>query len=98
MLKFVTKKEYWDVIDSKILDYNNVKTDSFWHLKSIQDAIAFSYLHEYCNKCIAEIGGGNSRLLPTLSKKNNCFNIEEFKGAHGGPTKEINIKGVTNIL
>jgi len=96
MFKFVTKKEYWDVVDSRILD--ELKPNFSWRLKSIQDAIAFSYLNEYSDKCIAEIGGGNSRLLPILARKNTCFNIDEFKGVGSGPRKEIIIDGVTNIL
>jgi SAM-dependent methyltransferase len=108
MLKFVTKKEYWGVVDSKILDeiktkrkftwHYTTKHNYPWHLKSIQDGIAFSYLNEFTDKCLAEIGGGNSRLLPALAKKNTCFNIEEFKGVGGGPQKEIKFKQVTNIL
>ena len=98
MFKFVTKKEYWDVVSSNILDDIKTKQNFSWHLKSIQDAIAYCYLYEYSNKEIAEIGGGNSRLLPTLARKNTCYNIEEFKGAGGGPKKEIRFMGVNNIL
>jgi len=97
MFKFVTKKEYWEVEDSSILDDIIAKPNFSWHLKSIQDAIAYSYLNEYYEKMIAEIGGGNSRLLPTLAEKNTCYNIEEFKGVGGGPKKEICFQGVTNI-
>jgi len=115
MFRFVTKKEYWDIVDSNILDRIKTKPNYLWdlksilkaiktkpnptwHLKSIQDAIAFSYLYKYSDKCIAEIGGGDSRVLPTLARKNICFNIEEFKGVGGGPKNEIRVKGITNIL
>jgi SAM-dependent methyltransferase len=48
-------------------------------------------------KQIAEIGGGDSRLLPVLAEKNYCYNIEEFKGVGQGPIQEISFQGVTNI-
>lgn len=115
MFQFVTKKEYWDVVDSGILNEIKTETKFFrclksvvkaireknnltWHLKSIQDAIAYKYLYKYSNASIAEIGGGNSRLLPILARKNRCFNIDEFKGVGQGPTKEVSVKGITNIL
>lgn len=115
MFQFVTKKEYWDVVDSGIL--NKIKTETMfsrglksvvkairgknnltWHLKSIQDAIAFKYLYKYSNVSIAEIGGGKSRVLPALVKNNTCFNIDAFKGVGRGHKKEIHLKGITNIL
>jgi SAM-dependent methyltransferase len=115
MLQFVTKKEYWNVVDSGILKKLRPKSRCFgiltsirnkirrknnitWSLKSVQDAIAYKYLHKYSNVTIAEIGGGESRVLPALAVKNNCYNIEEFKGVGQGPQKEIHLKGVTNIL
>nr|VFJ43162.1 MAG: Methyltransferase domain-containing protein [Candidatus Kentron sp. DK] len=98
MFRFVTKKDYWDVLNSNILDNIKEKKDFSWHLKSIQDAIAFSYLHEFSGKYIAEIGGGNSRLLSSLAMNNTCFNIDEFNGAGGGPRKECVLPGVKNIL
>lgn len=98
MFKFVTKKDYWDVVGSKILDDIKTKPNYPWHLKSIQDAIVYSYVHEYSGKTICEIGGGNSRLLPTLAHKNTCYNLDEFKGVGLGPKNEISINGVTNVL
>jgi len=46
---------------------------------------------------IGEIGGGASRVLPELAKKNSCFNIEPFEGADNGPQGEVKLPGVTNI-
>ena len=43
------------------------------------------------------MGGGDSRLLSTLARKNTCFNIDEFKGDGGGPKKEIRFRGIRNI-
>lgn len=97
MFKIITKKDYWDVSDSNVLKKIKTNANFAWHLKSIQDGIAFRYLHEYEGKCIAEIGGGDSRLLPTLAEQNTCFNIEEFKGVGNGPVGAINLSGVNNI-
>jgi len=96
MLRFITKQEYWSIEDSGIL--SQLPDKFMWHLKSIQDAVAFNYLHEHKNHKIAEIGGGNSRILPVISKDNECANIEEFKGVGGGPKKEVIVDNVKNIL
>jgi SAM-dependent methyltransferase len=98
VFEFVTKKQYWDVLDANIADSILSDANMPWHLKSIQDALAFSSLYDMSHKSIAEIGGGVSRLLPTLAQRNTCFNIEEFKGAGGGPRKESKVPGVVNIL
>lgn len=95
MLRFITKEEYWCIEDSGIL--NELPKKIKWHLKSIQDAIAFNILRPLKNKTIAEIGGGDSRILPVIATKNKCYNIEEFKGLGGGPQQEIFIEGVRNI-
>lgn len=41
MFRFVSKQEYWDIADSGILKDLPHKFD--WHLKSIQDAIAYNF-------------------------------------------------------
>lgn len=96
MLNFVTKNDYWKIEDSGILQ-ELPQANFLWHLKSIQDAVAFQHLREFKGKSIAEIGGGNSRVLQVLSKNNTCFNIDKFKGDDQGPKQEIKFKGVTNI-
>jgi SAM-dependent methyltransferase len=95
MLRFVSKEEYWRIEDSGILASLPQKMQ--WHLKSIQDAIAFEYLYQLSDQRIAEVGGGNSRILPVLSKNNICYNIDEFQGAGGGPQQEIVLEGVKNV-
>jgi len=37
------------------------------------------------NKIIAEVGGGNSRVLEKLSINNECWNIDKFEGVGNGP-------------
>ncbi len=110
MLKVVTKKDYWSVLDRQtfdtasrfpLLDRVRRKFDQLtampWHLKSIQDAIAWSYLESCEGLRIGEIGGGTSRLLPELSRKNDCYNIDEFRGEGNGPTEPHKLRGVTNV-
>lgn len=95
MLKFVTKKEYWYVIDSGIM--KGIPSTKLWHLKDIQDEIAYSNLYSLKDKCIAEIGAGNSRLLSTLSQDNKCYAIDEYKGQGNGPINPSDIDGVTTL-
>ena len=91
MLRFITKSQYWSLLDQDI--EKTLRKNVFqWHLKSIQDAVALHYLDSPSGKRIAEIGGGNSRILPAISSSNECTNIEKFEGQHGGPLKEIKFR------
>lgn len=92
MLRYVTKKQYWDILDSGIM--RSVQTTARWHLKDIQDAVAFSHLHLLSGSAIAEIGAGHSRILPALVKQNSCHAVDEYKGADGGPSTLPEIPGV----
>ena len=92
MLRYVTKKQYWDILDSGIM--RPVKPTARWHLKDIQDAVAFSHLHLLKGNAIAEIGAGHSRILPALVKQNRCHAVDEYKGADGGPSTLPDIPGV----
>lgn len=95
MLRFVNKEEYWRVENSGILI--QIPKIQLWHLKSIQDAMAFEYLHQCKGKKIAEIGGGNSRISPVMAKHNECYNVDKFEGVGNGPKKEVLFDNVTNI-
>lgn len=106
MLEFVTKHQYWQLLDAQIdkkLATTKAPWRPFrskempWHLKSVQDVMAYHYLHEPIAQNIGEIGGGNSRLLPVLASQNRCHNIEKFEGQDGGPSKETKIKNVRNV-
>ncbi|WP_200242396.1 methyltransferase domain-containing protein [Lamprobacter modestohalophilus] len=88
----MTKEQYWKVLDEGVMqDVHEYKP---WHLKNIQDAIAFSWLFDKEDLSIAEVGAGDSRLVPALSKKNKCAVIDEYKGVGNGPKKKINAPGV----
>lgn len=95
MFDFVRKKDLWRFWDND-LD-KDFKQNRRFHLKTIQDLVVYDQLKDSSGLKIAEIGGGNSRLLKTLRAQNACFNIEKFEGQDGGPSKEVHIKGVKNI-
>ncbi|MDD5198563.1 MAG: methyltransferase domain-containing protein [Terrimicrobiaceae bacterium] len=97
MLKFITKREYWEIEDSGILEPIRESGKLPWHLKTIQDAVAFHTLRPFSGQRIAEVGGGASRLLPVIAATNDCVNIEPFRGVGNGPTREVTVRGVTNI-
>ncbi len=96
MLKFVNKKDYWKLLDLQ-LDRELPKAHFPWHLKSIQDLVAYEKLRDLENSDVAEIGGGKSRILKAIADNNNCVNIEKFEGRDGGPSEEYQIKGVKNV-
>jgi hypothetical protein len=95
MFDFIRKPFLWKAWDEG-LDKEIGSTGSF-HLKSLQDLAVYSRLRGMTGKRIAEIGGGKSRVLETLAKRNTCFNIEKFEGADGGPAREVVIRGVKNV-
>lgn len=107
MLEFVTKSTYWQCLDDGMegrlaaarpwwlrLTHRGRPT---WHLKSVQDVMALHYLRDPHDKDIAEIGGGDSRVLRALLSANRCVNIEKFEGQDGGPEREVSIRGVRNV-
>lgn len=85
MYRFVTKKELWAVEDSGLTAKLAPSRES-WSLKNIQDAVAYKHLQQFKGKTVAEVGGGDSRVLPTLARQNSCCNIEPFEGQGNGPT------------
>ena len=63
-------------------------------LKDIQDAFILYVLREVEKKRILELGGGNSRVLPLLAERNECWNIDKFEGLGGGPIKAQKGRGI----
>ena|SRR4030066_665841 len=68
-----------------------------YELKDVQDAFILSRIQEADGKRILEVGGGNPRLLRQLSKNNDCWLIDKFKGAGGGP-KQVPRSGNIRIV
>jgi SAM-dependent methyltransferase len=95
MFDFVRKSDYWNSINSG--QSQEIDPHGAFHLKTIQDLAVWSQLRELKGKVVAEIGGGNSRILKAMAGENTCYNIEKFEGADGGPAKEVIIPNVTNI-
>jgi len=95
VLRALTKRELWDIEDAGRLD--ELPRTSYWHLKSAQDAVTYQQFAEWQHKRIGEVGGGESRLLPVLAQRNECFNFEVFDGRDGGPAREVVVPGVTNV-
>ncbi len=95
MLRFVTKKQYWDILDKGIM--HGVPDYVPWCLKNIQDAVAFSWLKSLVDLDIAEVGAGDSRLISLLSKNNKCSVIDEYKGVGNGPKRRFNSPHVNFI-
>jgi SAM-dependent methyltransferase len=85
MLKFIKKKDIWNIINSNDIPPELLKR--IYNLKTVQDIVAYDFLNKLENKVVAECGGGNSRVLPLLSQNNTCFNIDKFLGVGNGPTK-----------
>jgi SAM-dependent methyltransferase len=118
VLRFITKKDYWELEESGILAplskdqhpsllqrllsrLGIVTSPSIpqlpWHLKTVQDAIAYAAVKDLSGATIAEIGGGHSRILPVLADNNACVNVEPFAGVGNGPTTRIVIPGVISV-
>ena len=96
MFGFLQKKFLWEALDSGLLGELDQKLS--YQLKTAQDLWAYSALRNCRGMRIAEIGGGDSRILRKLAQSNQCFNIEKFEGRNAGPGREIAIEGVENIL
>lgn len=96
MLNFIRKHDLWEACDKGYLKQLDCQKLSY-QLKHAQDLIIYSYLNDKCGLRVAEIGGGDSRILKQLAINNSCFNVEKFEGRDGGPKTEVQIAGVTNI-
>jgi len=68
--------------------------DPRFGLKAIQDAFILSELGEKSGLRILEFGGGNSRVLPLLARRNECWNYDSFDGRSGGPSKVPKSRGI----
>ena len=88
MYNIIRKKEYFSWLE------NGAYCDTRPRLKSVQDAYAISKLMQVTGCRIAEIGGGNSRVLDKIKNNNECWNIDKFEGEGLGPR---DIKNIDNI-
>ena len=95
MFDFIRKEQLWSALDAGCL--NEIGKRSSYELKVVQDVVVYSLLRNSRGLTITEIGGGESRLLRQLSEANQCYNIEKFEGAHGGPKNEVTLPNVQNL-
>jgi len=95
MFDFIKKAAIWEAIDDGLLD--GLERKISYQLKTAQDLAIYTVLRKLEGHSIAEIGGGDSRILKKLAEENECTNIEKFEGAAVGPTSEVTIAGVKNI-
>ena len=95
MFDFVRKPQIWRAMDAGY--QNEIRGKIGFQLKTMQDLAIYAHLRGLSGLDIAEIGGGDSRILPRLATTNRCHNIEPFEGADNGPKSEVRIDGVQNI-
>ena len=84
MFDFVRKSDLWAAWDA---GYGKELGGGQYHLKTAQDLSVYKHLRGLSGLKIAEVGGGDSRVLRRIAGTNECFNIEKFEGADGGRTK-----------
>ena len=81
MLDIIGKEDYFQAFDQRLADR------SFHSLKGIQDAWVLLQLQGKKDLKIAEIGGGESRVLQLAKQQNEVWNIDKLEGAGKGPTE-----------
>ena len=81
MFEIMTKADYFGYLDNTPIGMDRIQ------LKNAQDGFVYDALQHVSSQKIAEIGGGDSRVLKNLGHKNECWNIDEFMGAGNGPVK-----------
>ncbi len=96
MLDIILKSEVFDLIEQGLCK------EIMGSLKDFQDAFILSILKNFSKKRILEMGGGGSRTLPVLNKKNECWNVDKLEGLGHGPIGPIaplkNVKLVKSYL
>lgn len=96
MFDFLRKNVLWQACDKGYL--SELKTSKIsYQLKTAQDLAVYSYIKDFRDIDIAEIGGGDSRILEKLAQNNRCVNVEKFEGEALGPLGEVKLNKVTNI-
>ena len=91
MFDIITKQEFWEWQDAGLVDASRID------LKGVQDAYVLSRLSDVRGRRILEVGGGNSRVLTTLTedeRDNECWNADRFEGFGGGPRRSTNTERI----
>lgn len=95
MITILRKPFLWRVLDARY--HRELEQGKRYQLKNAQDLAIYENLRDCCNLRIAEVGGGNSRILPRLANKNECYNIDKFDGSSGGPFSPPDQSGINYI-
>ncbi|MEM8772036.1 MAG: class I SAM-dependent methyltransferase [Pseudomonadota bacterium] len=95
MLDFIRKKFVFEILDQGLP--KEIGAAKPYHLKTVQDCAVFGLVAGLEGASIAEIGGGDSRLIRKLARKNQCVNVEKFQGADNGPDRPVRIRGVKTV-
>jgi len=78
MYNIITNNEYFDWFDEGLIEGQTLKHAQDGWIKSLK-------LDSKEGQKIAEIGGGNSRILSSMSKNAECWNIDKLEGDGNGP-------------
>lgn len=99
MFDVIKKTEYFQALDNNKV-YKSLKgaERALDGLKHIQDFWVMNQLIDSTGQKICEIGGANSRILPVLHARNECWNVDEFKGAGNGPTQLVKIENIKYVF
>jgi hypothetical protein len=92
---FIRKPLLWDAWDQGFA--TEIGELPVFQLKSMQDLAVYLHLCDLRGKDIAEVGAGNSRVLPALATANTCVAVEKFEGRGRGPTTEKVLSNVRNV-
>jgi cyclopropane fatty-acyl-phospholipid synthase-like methyltransferase len=91
MYDIITKKEYFDWFEQDSIKGDNLKHAQDGWIKSLR-------LDSKEGQKIAEIGGGDSRILSSMAKNAECWNIDKLEGAGNGPTSLKNLSKNIKIV
>ena len=95
MFHFIQKHTIWQAVDDGWT--NELEHGGQYELKFAQDLAVYALLRGMSGARIAEVGGGRPRILSRLAAMNECYNVDKFEGAGGGPTSVTSITDVHNI-
>jgi hypothetical protein len=107
MLDIIRKKEFFEwceqgvIPNLKQLKELREKMAEAWFLmdiKSAQDGWVLSMIGNAENMKVAEVGGSESRVLPVLNLKNECWNIDRLEGADGGGHYRASMSSHTRVV
>ncbi len=92
MFDVIRKADYFACLDNGFADPDAAT------LKGIQDGWLISVTADVEGARLLEFGGGYSRTLPRLRDRNECFNVDRFAGADGGPDRVPEQPGINVVV